>query len=107
MDWVKILIAVGIMVVLGALMGLLLALADKKLSVAVDERVGHVQGMLPGVNCGGCGYPGCSQFAKALVNGEQKQVSGCIVAKREQHQAIADYLNETPGPDGEITKVTV
>ncbi|NLI94464.1 MAG: electron transporter RnfB [Erysipelotrichaceae bacterium] len=100
-------IAVAIMLALGSLMGLLLAVADSKLAVEVDERVDQVTKMLPGANCGGCGYPGCANFAEGLVTGEVSKVSLCNVAKKEEHQAIVDYLNETPGPDGEISKVSV
>ncbi len=58
--------AILMMLVLGALLGLGLGLASKFLHVQPDERVDTVAGMLPGYNCGGCGYPGCSGFASAL-----------------------------------------
>ena len=52
--------AVVVMLVIGALLGLLLGVADKFLAVPVDPRVETVSGMLPNYNCGGCGYAGCS-----------------------------------------------
>ena len=58
--------AILMMLVLGAVLGLGLGVADKYLKVETDERVDTVTGMLPGYNCGGCGYPGCSGMACLL-----------------------------------------
>ena len=44
----------------GLFIGIFLGLADKKLTVKVDEKEEAILGVLPGNNCGGCGYPGCS-----------------------------------------------
>jgi len=55
---------------LGAAMGVGLAVAAKFLSVAEDPRVEALVDILPGANCGACGYPGCSGYAKGLVAGE-------------------------------------
>ena len=55
---------------MGAAFGVLLALAAKKFAVARDERVERIQAILPGANCGGCGYVGCEGFARALVAGK-------------------------------------
>ncbi|HMM01014.1 MAG TPA: (Fe-S)-binding protein [Bacilli bacterium] len=105
MDWTKVLLAVAIMAVIGGLLGLMLAVADKKLAVKIDERVENVTKLLPGVNCGACGYPGCAGLATALVGGEVNKVSACRVAKQDAKEKIKEYMNSTPGPDGKITKV--
>jgi electron transport complex protein RnfB len=102
-----ILISIAIMLVIGALLGLLLAIASKYLAVKEDERIETVTAMLPGVNCGGCGQPSCVAFATGLVNGEIKKVSGCKVSKPEAWTKIKEYLDSTPGPDGQITKVDI
>lgn len=103
----EILIATAIMLGIGALLGLLLAIAAKYLAVKEDERIGAVNQLLPGANCGGCGYPGCSGFAKALVAGEAKKISTCKVLKPEVSAQIKEYLDATPGPDGQIAKVEI
>jgi electron transport complex protein RnfB len=54
---------------LGALFGLGLAIAARKFAVKQDPRVAEVEALLPGANCGGCGYAGCHAFARALVAG--------------------------------------
>ena len=97
--------AVGIVFAIAALMGLLLAVADKFLYVEVDERIDVVTGMLPNANCGGCGFPGCSGFATALVEGNAKKVSQCRPSKPEVRQNIKDYLANNPGPDGSTINV--
>lgn len=56
--------------VLGAVFGFGLAIAAKKLAVKKDERIALIEAELPGVNCGGCGFPGCAGFAGALVEGK-------------------------------------
>ena len=46
-----------------------LGVAAKKFAVEIDPREAAILEVLPGANCGACGFPGCSGFAKALVNG--------------------------------------
>ena len=104
-DIIAVLIAIGVVLVIAAFMGLLLAVADKYLYVAVDERIETVAGMLPNANCGGCGFPGCSGFATALVEGKAKAVSQCRPSKPEAREKIKTYLAETPGPDGNTINV--
>ena len=65
--------------VLGLGLGLLLAFASKVFAVKVDERVDEITELLPGANCGGCGYSGCSALAQAIVDGKADpgQCNGC------------------------------
>lgn len=62
-----ILIAVAVLGAIGLVSALVLFLCSKKFAVNEDPRIGQVAELLPGANCGGCGYPGCSGFADALV----------------------------------------
>ena len=64
-----ILVAVLVIAAIGATAALALAIADKYLSVREDPRIGLVTAALPGANCGGCGFAGCSAYARALVEG--------------------------------------
>ena len=54
---------------LGLLLGLGLAYAAKKFAVKKDEKAEDILAILPGANCGGCGFPGCSGYAAALSAG--------------------------------------
>ncbi len=62
--------------VLGAVFGLMLAIASKVFAVEVDERQEQIMECLPGANCGGCGFAGCGAFAGAVVAG-QAEPDGC------------------------------
>ena len=62
----------------GLFIGVFLGIAGKKFAVEVDEREEAILGVLPGNNCGGCGYAGCSGLAAAIVKGEA-EVNGCPV----------------------------
>lgn len=55
---------------IGAVIGLLLTAASKIFHVEVDETLSKLSEALPGANCGGCGYSGCSGYARALAAGE-------------------------------------
>ncbi|WP_372845491.1 RnfABCDGE type electron transport complex subunit B [Pontiella sp.] len=81
-------IAVGI---LGVVLGVVIGVVAKVFAVEVDERIERVGELLPGANCGGCGYAGCADFAKAVV--AQDAVPGqCPVCSPEDVVNIADYL---------------
>ena len=99
--------AIVLMLVLGAILGLGLGLANKFLAVEVDERVETVASLLPGYNCGSCGFPGSSGLAEALVNGEVKSASTCRPCKPDKKQEIVDYLNNAEGPNGEKVTITL
>ena len=62
-----ILIAIISLGAIGVVGALLLFWASKKFEVHEDPRIGQVQSVLPGANCGGCGYAGCAGFAKVLA----------------------------------------
>ena len=97
--------AIGVMLVVGALLGIMLAISAVAFAVKEDERVTTVTAMLPGYNCGSCGYPGCSGMANALINKETDKFL-CKPCKADKAQEIIDYLANTPGPDGEVLKIT-
>ncbi|ARE40198.1 Electron transport complex protein RnfB [Rhodovulum sp. P5] len=62
--------AVVSMTVLGVGLGLLLGLAARKFHVETPPIVDEIESLLPGTNCGSCGYPGCRGAAEAVAGGE-------------------------------------
>lgn len=86
-----VLIAVAVIGALTLLLASLLTLADRRLRVEEDPRIDAVEQMLPGANCGACGFPGCRPFAEALVGGEALP-GKCTVSESQQRSQIADYL---------------
>jgi NADPH-dependent glutamate synthase beta subunit-like oxidoreductase len=79
---------------LGIAVGTGLAVASKVFYVWVDPRVEAVDAVLPGANCGGCGLPGCSANAEAIVAGKAAPNS-CVAAGDETTEAIAAVLGVT------------
>ncbi len=80
----------------GLVFGILIAVANAKLAVWEDPRIGVVTSILPGANCGACGLPGCRAFAERAVAGEI-QVAECSVATEGIRHQIADYLGVEVG----------
>lgn len=79
MDINNIIWAVVWFAILGLGLGILLAVASKIFAVKVDQRIEEITELLPGANCGGCGYSGCSALAQAIVDGkaEPGACNGC------------------------------
>ena len=88
----------------GILIGFFLGVSGEKFKVEVDEREVAVTEALPGNNCGGCGFPGCSGMAEALVSKDMDHIA-CKPCKADKRQEIIDYLKNTPGPDGSTIEV--
>ena len=87
--------ALLVMLALGGVCGLILGIASIKFHVEVDKRVEEVLALLPGYNCGGCGFPGCSGMADALCEGSAK-IDQCKPCKADQKDVIRKYLEEHP-----------
>ena len=93
--------AVYIMGGLGIVVGLGLAVASKVFHVYVDPKILAVDDVLPGANCGGCGYPGCMPNAEAIVAGKSSPNS-CVAAGAETAEEIAALMGvaiEAKEPD--------
>ena len=69
--------------------------AAKKFYVEEDPRIAQVNEALPGANCGGCGFPGCSAMAEALVKGADNgsiEDLCCPVGGAKVMSQVADLL---------------
>ena len=86
-----ILIAVGVVAAVGLFIGIFLGIASVVFKVSVDEREEKIVEVLPGNNCGGCGYPGCSGLAAAIVKGEAP-VNGCPVGGEAVGKKVAEIM---------------
>ena len=91
--------------IIGAVLGLLLGIADKYLQVQVDERLTKLNEMLPKFNCGACGYPGCNGFAEGLLGKEVTSLKQCKPMKPAVRTEIKEFLENSPGLDGEVIKI--
>ena len=66
----SVLFATGIVAGIGLLIGLILSIASIVMAVPKDEKAQALLEVLPGANCGACGFSGCSGYAEALSKGE-------------------------------------
>lgn len=90
-----ILIAVIVLGGIALISAVILYVCSKKFAVHEDPRIGQVSAILPGANCGGCGYPGCSGMANALVKGaDAGSIDGlfCPVGGSDVMNQVADLL---------------
>lgn len=95
-----IVIAVVILGVTGLAMGLFLAFAAKKFEVQIDPKIEEIIGILPGANCGGCGYPGCSGYASAIVE-EGAAMTLCSPGGASVAAKIGDIMGASVDTSGE------
>jgi Na+-translocating ferredoxin:NAD+ oxidoreductase RNF subunit RnfB len=91
-----VLAAGAILAGVGLTFGVLIALANRKLKVWEDPRIDGVAELLPGANCGACGFPGCRGFAEACVAGSVKP-AGCTVMSDDMRADVAAYLGVDAG----------
>ena len=89
----EILIPTIIMGSLGVIFGSLLAFASQKFAVPQDERQAKIRALLPGANCGGCGFAGCDAYAEALVLGTAP-LGKCSACTKENLELIAEILGQ-------------
>ena len=76
---------------LGLVVGAGLAVASKVFYVHVDPLIEEIEGTLPGANCGGCGFAGCSVNVAAMAAGKPTPTS-YVAAGPEIAEAIAVIL---------------
>ena len=87
--------AVLVLGLTGAVFGLVLAVAARKFHVEQDPRQDEIAGLLPGANCGACGFPGCSGLAASIVAGDAP-VNACPVSGSDTASRIAAIMGVEP-----------
>lgn len=68
----EILTPILIVGLIGLLAGVILAVASLVMAVPKDEKAEALEEVLPGANCGACGFSGCPGYAAAMAKGEAK-----------------------------------
>lgn len=91
---------------LGILAAVILYFVAQKFKVEEDPRIDDVEKMLPGANCGGCGFAGCRGLADALVSKDDISALFCPVGGAATMEGIATYLGKV-APKKEPTVATV
>lgn len=92
MDNNVIVISLIVLGVTGILAAVLLYLVAQKFKVDEDPRVDQVQDVLPGANCGGCGFAGCRALAEACVKADSLDGLLCPVGGAPTMQKVGEIL---------------
>ncbi len=79
-----------IVAAIGLAAAILLLIASRVFAVEEDRRLAYLNSLLPGVNCGACGYAGCEQYAKAILKGAP--TNACTPGGEVLVQEIAGFM---------------
>ena len=99
-----ILAPVATVAALGLLFGVLLGYASKKFAVEKDETEIKIRELLPGANCGGCGFPSCDALAEAVAKGKVPPRT-CVVSSDENVAKMAAILGVEAGSSEKMVAV--
>ena len=105
-QWASFGIAIAIVIAVSLVLGVLILLISKFCQVKEDPRIKEIEGCLAGANCGACGYPGCSGFAKALIEGKAT-LGACGQTPKEKRIEISNILGVAVDGDTEPTVAVV
>jgi len=76
---------------LGLVFGLVLGYASRKFAVKIDPKIEEIFEALPGANCGACGFTGCMELARAIVEGKGEP-SACTLVDEKKAEQISKIL---------------
>jgi len=76
---------------LGLIFGVGLSIASKAFAVEIDPKVEAIRKVLPGANCGACGFPGCDGLSSAIAEGKAP-VNGCAVGGSAVGEKVAKIM---------------
>ena len=93
-----ILISMGVLGVIEFLAACLLYVVSLYFKVEEDPRIDLVTAVLPGANCGGCGFAGCRNFAEACVKAGGIDGLSCPVGGEPTMDEVKKIL--TPAAEG-------
>ncbi len=91
-----IIIAAVVVGIIGIVIGIILGIAGERFKVEVDPNEEAVLEVLPGNNCGGCGYAGCSGLAAAIAKGEA-EINACPVGGAPVAEKIGAIMGQEVG----------
>lgn len=77
----------------GLVLGLVVGLVVLFFSVQSDPRIEKISEILPGANCGGCGFAGCCDFARAIVE-KGADPTSCAACGQEEVKRIGEILGK-------------
>lgn len=98
--------SVMIVLAVGLLLGFIISLASHFLSVPKEERIEQIEELLPGANCGACGFAGCAAYAEAIVlNGAP--LTRCTSLNADGLQQIGEIMGQKVEAQAEPEKAFI
>lgn len=82
---------IAILGLLGLIAGIGLEIASRKFKEEGDERVEAIREILPGLNCGACGYAGCDQYSEQLVK-DPSVLGSCVQLSDDDREKIKEIF---------------
>lgn len=83
---------IAVLAGLGLILALLLFVLARKFKVEEDPRIDEVEKVMPGANCGGCGFAGCRAFADSAVKAPNLDNHYCPVGGNDVMKQVAAIL---------------
>lgn len=84
--------------IMGCVFSIILVVASKVMAVPVDETQLKIREVLPGANCGACGFAGCDDYSSALAEDpENTSLTACVPGGGDVSAMIADILGMSAG----------
>ena len=90
-------IPVILVVAVGLVCAIMLTIASKVFFVPVDETAAALREVLPGANCGGCGFAGCDDYANTLAADHETPCNKCPVGGPSVAAKLAEILGVSAG----------
>lgn len=90
----NVLFAVIVVGVLAFILGFVLEILSKKFALPKDEKLEALLAIMPGANCGGCGYAGCAAYAEAVAKGEA-EIGKCAPGGRSLALSMGAIMGES------------
>ncbi|MFO8048455.1 MAG: RnfABCDGE type electron transport complex subunit B [Desulfosudaceae bacterium] len=84
-------LAGGVLLLLALIFSYILCWANKAFHVEIDPRIEAIMEILPGANCGGCGYVGCGEYAESIVY-QEAPVNACAPGGADTAGSIAEIM---------------
>lgn len=90
-----VLITIAVLAGLGCVAAVILYFVSQKFKVYEDPKIGEVEEVLPGANCGGCGFAGCHAMAEALAKADDLSTLSCPVGGAAVMSQVATILGKS------------
>ena len=96
-NWGTVIKVVAVLGGAGLIVVILLRILLRKFSARVDKREAAIRAILPGANCGACGFPRCNGYASAVAAGEAP-LNTCVVRIPDVAHRIGDIMGQEVTP---------